>query len=800
MSEFCPKDFEERWRQRWKKDAVYTRSFSDDKIPYYVLEMFPYPSGKLHMGHVRNYTLGDTLARFKRMTGHNVLYPIGFDSFGLPAENAAIKHGVNPKSWTLDNVDTMKQQLQLLGLSYDWNCELATCKDDYYRWNQWIFLQFYKKGLVYRKKAYVNWDPVDQTVLANEQVIDGKGWRSGAVVEKKEIAQWYFKITDYAEELLNDLDTLDGWPDRVKQMQRHWIGKSVGSEIDFEVFDGSGKYVETLTVFTTRIDTLYGASYVCIAPEHPLTAAIKSVHVSPTSVQGFIDQCLEQSQADRSDNDKVKLGFETGYKVINPINNEKLPLFIANYVLMDYGTGAVMAVPCHDQRDFAFATQHSLPLKLVIQDPLSSLTLSDFPHAYCEDGLLCNSGPHSGLDSKTARKAITDTLISQKKGRFKAQYRLRDWLISRQRYWGTPIPIVYDEAGEPHAVDESELPVLLPEDVTFDGKGNPLEQSDTFHQFPQPGYRRETDTMDTFVDSSWYFLRYLSAKDDTQAFDPALIKQFLPVDQYIGGVEHACLHLLYARFFTKALRDCGYLEINEPFTRLLTQGMVLKDGAKMSKSLGNTVDPSYIIDRYGADTARLFILFGAPVDRDLEWSDKAVEGSFRFLKRIWALCQSPEKYPLSSPDIVLRARHVCIKKVSHDIARFQYNTAISHLMTLVNTFYHHGCSEDDLRILLLLLAPFAPFMTEELWQQFESTSIHQAAWPTFDPALCETDEVTIVIQVNGKVRDKMTIAKNQERDSLEKVILSRDKIIPYLRDKSPKKIIYVPNKLFNLVI
>ena len=806
MTNFIPHLYEDQIRERWKNENIYACKLNSTskKDPYYILEMFPYPSGKLHMGHVRNYTLGDTLARFKRMTGHDVFYPMGFDSFGLPAENAAINKGINPKAWTFENIETMREQLQLLGLSYDWSNELATCKENYYHWNQWIFLQFYKKGLVYRKKASVNWDPVDQTVLANEQVIDGKGWRSGAIIEKKEIAQWYLKISEYAEELLQGLDSLDGWPDRVKQMQRHWIGKSVGSEIDFDLLDSQGEVIETLAVFTTRPDTLYGATYVCLAPEHPIIKQLMKRHRFSENIAAFVKQCLDQGIDERSDDSKTKLGFDTGFFVVNPINSEKIPLFIANYVLMDYGSGAVMAVPCHDQRDFEFAKRYQLPFKLVIQNQTHSLQLNTLEHAFCESGVLINSDEFTGQISFDAKSLITKKLISRGKGRFKTQYRLRDWLISRQRYWGTPIPIVYDDSGEPHPIDETDCPVLLPDDVVFDGKGNPLSHSQSFHQNLKEGWRRETDTMDTFFDSSWYFLRYLSSNDTSQAFSTRLVNKALPVDQYIGGVEHACLHLLYARFFTKALRDCGFHAIDEPFKRLLTQGMVLKDGAKMSKSLGNTVDPSGIISKYGADTARIFILFGAPVDRDLEWSDQAVEGCFRFLKRVYTLCVDCDQYPFKDEESKNKAEkmlHISIKKVSQDIQRFHYNTAISHLMSLVNTFYQTGCNKDYLIILCQLLAPFAPFMTEYLWSHLsQSGSIHQSSWPSFMEEKCVDREMIIVVQVNGKVRDKVQVPTDIAKQDLEEILLKRDKLKPFLQNKIIKKIIHVPKKLVSFVI
>ena len=802
--EYKPLSFEESLVNQWDTESRYSCDDNSDKEPYYVLEMFPYPSGNLHMGHVRNYVIGDALARFKRMQGFNVLYPMGFDSFGLPAENAAIKHGINPKEWTQKNVEHMITQLKRLGLGYDWSRTLSTFNDDYYRWNQWLFLTFYEKGLVYRKKGWVNWDPVDQTVLANEQVIDGKGWRSGAVVEKKEIDQWYLKITDYAQELLDDLDTLTDWPDRVKLMQKNWIGKSVGTEIDFELVDDSGNHLETVTVFTTRPDTLYGATYVSIACEHPIVSDLLKHASDPEEIKAFITKTMSSNQVDRSDATKPKTGKWLGVYAVNPVNQDKIPLYIADYVLMDYGTGVVMAVPAHDSRDYDFATAHNLPICVVITHD-NSQDVEPITEAFTGQGRLIDSQQFTGLHSEKAKDAITDYLISLNKGRRKEQFRLRDWLISRQRYWGTPIPMLYDDEDNPVPVSKEQLPVRLPEDVEFDGKGNPLASSETFMNVTENGknYRRETDTMDTFFDSSWYFLRYCDATNTTKPFDAEKISYWMSVDQYIGGIEHAVLHLLYARFFVKACRDCGLLAINEPFKRLLCQGMVLKDGAKMSKSLGNTVDPSAIINQYGADTARIFILFGAPVERDLEYTETGVEGAFRFLKRLFSMTIDYTSYPVQ-PDNVAdlnKACHKTIKAVTDDLARFSFNTAISRIMELLNTMYSIGTTKESVLICLKLLAPLAPFMTDYAWQRLDQKgSIHAQAWPVCDESLIQDNEITVVCQINGKVRDKLLIAINSDQATVESVAKSSDKIQSYLESGTLRKTIFVPNKLINFVV
>jgi len=803
--DYKPLDFEEKWIRHWAESGLYRTSDDAKKEAYYVLEMFPYPSGMLHMGHVRNYSIGDALARFKAMNGFRVLHPMGFDSFGLPAENAAIKNGIDPEGWTLSNIESMKVQLRRLGLSYDWEIDVATCKPDYFRWNQWLFIQMYKKGLVYRKKGWVNWDPVDNTVLANEQVIDGKGWRSGAVVEKREIVQWYLKITDYADELLTDIDTLEGWPDRVKTMQRNWIGKSFGATVLFDVVDASGAVIAQVPVFTTRPDTLFGVTYVVLAAEHPLVEELSLKVGQAEPVSRFVQDVLKQSVQDRTDVTRPKQGMALGLDVINPVNGDRCPLYIGDYVLMDYGTGAVMAVPAHDQRDFDFAKTYGLPVRVVIQNEERNLVAETMTEAYVEPGVLVASGAFTGCSNEAAKRDITTWLSEQGKGGEQVSYRLRDWLISRQRYWGTPIPMVYDDEGNVFPVPEEQLPVTLPKDVSFSGKGNPLESADSFKAVVINGktYRRETDTMDTFFDSSWYFFRYCDSKNTTLPFKKEKSEDLLPVDHYIGGIEHAVLHLLYARFFTKVLRDLGLTDVREPFTRLLCQGMVIKDGAKMSKSLGNTVDPAYIISKYGADTARMFILFGAPVERDLDWSDSGVEGAYRFLKRVYRLVVDREQFPMKAEQKQLdHILHKTIKAVSEDIERFSYNTAISRLMECVNELYQIGVSVDALKTLLRLLAPLAPFMTEELWQRIapNTGSVHQQAWPNYNEALASTDTVTVVFQVNGKVRDKRDVEKGLTKEALQALAMDSERVKAYLADGSVRQVIVIPDKLVNVVV
>ncbi|MDP3981661.1 MAG: leucine--tRNA ligase, partial [Chlamydiota bacterium] len=735
-----------KWQKIWENESVDQVKEDSPKKKFYCLVMFPYPSGKIHMGHVRNYAIGDVVARYMRMRGHNVLNPMGWDAFGLPAENAAIERGIHPHQWTYDNIASMRQQLKKLGLGYDWSRELATCDPAYYRWNQWFFLQLFKKGLVYKKKALVNWDPVDQTVLANEQVIDGKGWRSGAQVEQKEIEQWFVKITHYAEELLRDLDILDHWPDRVKTMQRNWIGKSEGSEIIFDVVDEDGQKIDTISTFTTRPDTLYGVTYLVLAAEHPKCIEWSRGTAQEQLVLKFIQEVKNQPVMERTAEGKEKSGVFTGKYIINPVNGRKCPIWIADYALYQYGTGAVMAVPAHDQRDYEFSKKYRLPMIVVI-NPVGERELDPqfMTQAFIEEGVMVNSDIFNGFNSQDAKEKITVHLEKTGRGKRATSYKLRDWLISRQRYWGTPIPIYYDHENRPQPIPEDALPVLLPTDVKFAKSGNPLMSSEIFKNYIGPdgvAYRRETDTMDTFVDSSWYFLRFTGASKDAM-FQKKNAQYWMSVDQYIGGIEHACLHLIYARFFTKALRDLGLIQVNEPFTRLLTQGMVIKDGAKMSKSKGNVVDPDVLIKRCGADTARLFSLFAAPPEKDLDWNDDGVEGCYRFIKRVWSKVLDskeiisdvmhvaiPDQLNDEEAKALYRKTHETIRKVTLDMDNeFHFNTAISAIMELVNAIYALGKDNDKdlsqecrvvlkgaLRNILILLFPFAPHVTEELWE------------------------------------------------------------------------------------
>ncbi|MGC6367617.1 MAG: leucine--tRNA ligase [Candidatus Marinamargulisbacteria bacterium] len=799
--EYTPLKNEESLLNDWKNSTQSNTTSTKEKK--YILEMFPYPSGHLHMGHVRNYSIGDVQARYYRMKGFDVIYPMGFDSFGLPAENAAIKNNVNPLNWTEKNIEHMKSQLVRMGLSYDWSTEVSTSRSSYYHWNQWLFKKLYDAGLIYRKKGFVNWDPVDQTVLANEQVIDGKGWRSGAAIEKREIAQWYIRITNYAEELLTELDNLTEWPERVKNMQRQWIGKNNGTVITFDIVTPDKTDIQPLDVFTTRPDTLMGATYVSIAPEHDQLQALLSQSPNATDCQDYIQTSLKKDVADRSDQNKEKTGVNTGLFARHPITNEHVPLFIADYVLTDYGTGAVMAVPAHDTRDHAFAKKYNLPIIQVIESASGDENV--MTEAYTDDGILIQSGEFTGLANNDAKTAITNHLNKINKGRQEPQYKLRDWLISRQRYWGTPIPIVYDENNAPHPVDEADLPVTLPTDVHFSDQGNPIESSPTFKTMTKEDQTltRETDTMDTFFDSSWYFMRYLDANNTNAPFNKDAINKYLPVDFYIGGIEHACLHLLYARFFTKALRDMGLHDISEPFKKLICQGMVLKDGAKMSKSLGNTVDPASIIEKYGADTARIFILFGAPVEKDLEWSAEGVDGSFRFLKRFHnAVCNFTDLPLKAGEDANLtKALHKVIKKMTSDIEQFQFNTAISQLMELLNTIQKIGTTKEVAITMTKLIAPFAPFLAEDCWAKLtQEGSVHNTEWPIFDDALTIDDEIVMVVQVNGKVRDKLQIARTISEDELKSLALQQDSVKKHVSEKEIVKTIVVKERLINFVV
>ena len=813
-------EIEKKWQTKWAEDDVFKVTEDPDKEKYYVLEMFPYPSGKLHMGHVRNYSIGDVLARFKKMKGFNVLHPMGWDSFGLPAENAAIKHGVEPSKWTWENIGEMREQLKELGLSYDWDREVATCHPDYYKWMQWIFIQFYKKGLAYKKENPVNWCPSCQTVLANEQVVDGKCERCKTLVGKKDLSQWYFKITDYAERLLDNLEELPGWPNKVKLMQKNWIGKSIGAEVTFEI-DGFDK---GLDVFTTRPDTLYGVTYMVMAPEHPYLKELVAGSEYEEPVNAYVDKVQHMSDIERTSTTNEKTGQFTGRYAINPLTGKKVPIFISDYVLMDYGTGAIMAVPAHDQRDFDFAKKFDLEIIPVVDSDDPEVDVYDLKAAFASEGTMINSEMFNGMNNKEAIEKIIDYLEEKKIGKKSINYKLRDWLISRQRYWGTPIPMIHcDDCGWVPEKEEN-LPVLLPADVQFTGKGeSPLATSKTFVNTTCPvcgkPARRELDTMDTFLDSSWYFLRYCDPKNTEAPFSKEKVDYWMNVDQYIGGVEHAILHLMYARFFQMALYDLGLVSTEEPFKNLLTQGMVIKDGAKMSKSLGNVVSPAEIIDKYGADTARLFILFAAPPERELDWSDKGVEGSFRFINRVYRMVydfsqnysEVPESYEISGDADKNMAYwlNYAIKKVSDDIGeRFNFNTAISTIMELVNEMYRYkegtvnpGLFGAAIKDLIIMLAPFVPHVTEEMWEHLGyEGSVHDQNWPEYDEKALVKDTVEIVVQVNGKIKEKLDIAGGLSREEMEKTAMENEKVKGLIKGKNVVKVIAVPGKLINIVV
>ena len=813
-------EIEKKWQTKWAEGDVFKVTEDPDKEKYYVLEMFPYPSGKLHMGHVRNYSIGDVLARFKKMKGFNVLHPMGWDSFGLPAENAAIKHGVEPSKWTWENIGEMREQLKELGLSYDWDREVATCHPDYYKWMQWIFLQFYKKGLAYKKENPVNWCPSCQTVLANEQVVDGKCERCKTLVGKKDLSQWYFKITDYAERLLDNLEELPGWPNKVKLMQKNWIGKSIGAEVTFEI-DGFDK---GLDVFTTRPDTLYGVTYMVMAPEHPYLKELVAGSEYEEPVNAYVDKVQHMSDIERTSTTNEKTGQFTGRYAINPLTGKKVPIFISDYVLMDYGTGAIMAVPAHDQRDFDFAKKFDLEIIPVVDSDDPEVDVYDLKAAFAAEGTMINSEMFNGMNNKEAIEKIIDYLEEKKIGKKSINYKLRDWLISRQRYWGTPIPMIHcDDCGWVPEKEEN-LPVLLPADVQFTGKGeSPLATSKTFVNTTCPvcgkPARRELDTMDTFLDSSWYFLRYCDPKNTEAPFSKEKVDYWMNVDQYIGGVEHAILHLMYARFFQMALYDLGLVSTEEPFKNLLTQGMVIKDGAKMSKSLGNVVSPAEIIDKYGADTARLFILFAAPPERELDWSDKGVEGSFRFINRVYRMVydfsqnysEVPESYEIGGDADKNMAYwlNYAIKKVSDDIGeRFNFNTAISTIMELVNEMYRYkegtvnpGLFGAAIKDLIIMLAPFVPHVTEEMWEHLGyEGSVHDQNWPEYDEKALVKDTVEIVVQVNGKIKEKLDIAGGLSREEMEKIAMENEKVKGLIEGKNVVKVIAVPGKLINIVV
>ena len=811
------KEIEEHAQQYWETNQTFKATEKSDKPKFYCLSMFPYPSGRLHMGHVRNYTIGDVLSRFHRMRGFNVMQPMGWDAFGLPAENAAIKNNVAPAGWTYSNIEHMKAQLKSLGLGISWDREIATCTPEYYRWEQWLFTELFKKGLIYKKTATVNWDPVDQTVLANEQVIDGKGWRSGAVVEKRDIPQYFMKITAYADELLADLDKLGGWPEQVKTMQRNWIGKSYGCEVEFPIVGGAGN----LKVYTTRPDTLMGATYVAVAAEHALaTEAAKNNH----ALQAFIQECKMGSVAEADMATAEKKGMATGLFVQHPLTGDQLPVWVANYVLISYGEGAVMAVPAHDERDFEFANKYSLPLKAVIKPTNGELDLP-LNTAYTEHGVLFNSGAFDGLDFDSASSKIAEALSAKKLGKRRTQYRLRDWGVSRQRYWGCPIPIVHCGSCGEVPVPADQLPVRLPEDVVMDGVGSPIKKDPGFYETTCPTCggkaTRETDTMDTFFESSWYFARYASFDCHTGMVDERA-NYWLPVDQYIGGIEHAILHLLYARFFNKLMRDVGLLKNDEPFTNLLTQGMVLKEGTKMSKSKGNTVDPQELIDTYGADTARLFMMFAAPPEQSLEWADSGVEGAHRFLRRLWTFVATHlesggalEAYKggeLSAELKTLRRQlHQTIEKITDDYGRRQtFNTAIAAVMELMNAYgkvdgddaVTRSVRQEVLENVTLLLSPIVPHICQALWAELRKNDvIEDAAWPNADQSAMVQDEVELVVQVNGKLRGSITVPKTMEKEAIEQHAIAQPFVQKFLEDGSTvRKIIVVPNKLVNIVV
>ncbi len=813
-------EIEAKWQKKWEETNAFKVVEDKDKEKYYVLEMFPYPSGKLHMGHVRNYSIGDVIARFKKMKGYNVLHPMGYDAFGLPAENAAIKNNVEPAEWTWGNIAEMNRQLREMGLSYDWDRELATAHPSYYKWMQWIFIQFYKKGLAYKKENPVNWCPSCQTVLANEQVVDGCCERCGTSVGKKNLSQWYFKITDYAERLLANLDKLEGWPNKVKIMQRNWIGKSHGAEVDFKIKDRD----ETLTVFTTRVDTIFGTTFMVLAPEYPTVLDMVEGTEYEAPVKEYIDRCAHMNEIERTSTTNEKTGVFIGQYAVNPFTGKTMPIYISDYVLMGYGTGAVMGVPAHDQRDFEFAKKFDLEIIPVIDPQDPEVDLNDLKEACAAEGIVINSGEFNGMNNVDAIQKIAEVAEERGIGKKTINYKLRDWLISRQRYWGTPIPMIHCDACGWVPEKEENLPVMLPTDVEFTGKGeSPLATSKTFVDTVCPvcgkPAKRELDTMDTFLDSSWYFLRYCDARNDDVIFDQEKVDYWMNVDQYIGGVEHAILHLMYARFFQMALYDLGYVKDEEPFKNLLTQGMVIKDGAKMSKSLGNVVSPAEIIEKYGADTARLFILFAAPPERELDWSDKGVEGSYRFINRVYRAVydfsqkykEIPETYEIKTEADKSMAywMNYAIKKVSDDVGeRFNFNTAISTIMEMVNEMYRYkegdvnpGLYADAIKNLVIMLAPFVPHVTEEMWEHLGyEGSVHEQNWPQYDEKALVKDSIEIVVQINGKIKEKINIASGLSREEMEKIAVENEKIQGLTAGKTIVKIIAVPDKLINIVV
>ena len=815
LPEYDAQKIEQQAQEYWQKNKSFHAVEDKTKQKYYCLSMFPYPSGKLHMGHVRNYSIGDVISRFQKMQGKNVLQPIGWDAFGLPAENAALKNKTPPAKWTYENISYMKQQLVQLGFGYDWSREIATCHPKYYKWEQWLFIKLFEKGLVYKKNSVVNWDPVDQTVLANEQVIDGRGWRSDALIEKKEIAQWFMKITDYAEELLTSLDDLSGWPESVKTMQKNWIGKSVGLEIDFVM-----ENYENLCVYTTRPDTLFGVTYLAIAAEHPL--AIEAGK-NNASVQSFINECKTIQTSEAAMETMEKRGVDSGLICIHPITGQEVQIWIANFVLMGYGTGAVMSVPAHDERDYEFAKKYNIPIVPVIKPHDSELDISS--EAFIEKGVLFNSGGFDGLSSEDAFDAIADNLESQNLGQRQTNYRLRDWGVSRQRYWGCPIPIINCPKCGPVAVPETQLPVVLPEEISFNGVGSPIKKMPDFFQTTCPSCgassERETDTFDTFFESSWYFARYACVNSDNAMLDDRA-NYWLEVDQYVGGIEHAILHLLYARFFNKLLRDEGLIKTSEPFSNLLTQGMVIKDGAKMSKSKGNTVDPAEMIERYGADTVRLFILFAAPPTQDLEWIDSGLEGAHRFIHKIYRIVSQFLQDKASSSVAVLdpskltkeqkeirQKTHLSLQKITDDVSRrHSFNTAIAMLMELSNLLNKFNLTDgqsmairaETIDIILKSLSPFTPHICHKLWLDLgHKDAIINELWPVIDMQALKQDEIQIVVQVNGKLRAKITVDANAKNNEIESIALVDENVVKFVEGKNIVKTIVVPNKLVNIV-
>ncbi len=840
---------EQKWQQFWEQNKSFKAAEAPDKKKYYLLEMFPYPSGRIHMGHVRNYSIGDVMARFKRLQGYNVLHPMGWDAFGMPAENAAIKHGTPPAKWTYENIASMKVQLKKMGLSYDWDRELATCNADYYRWEQLIFLRMLEKGLAYKKRSSVNWCPDCQTVLANEQVEDGCCWRCDSEVVPKELEQWFFRITNYAQELLDETNNLSGWPEPVLMMQRNWIGRSTGCEINFPI-DGVDK---SIAVFTTRQDTLYGATFMSLAPEHPMALELASSE-QRSAVVAFIAKVKKQDKIKRTSDDQEKEGVFTGSYCLNPVTGTRMPIFLANFVLMDYGTGAVMAVPTHDQRDFEFAHKYQLPLVVVIQPEGENLDPKTMAEAWTGPGTMVNSAEFNGLPNEEAKEKIAESLANKGLGDKTVNYRLRDWGVSRQRYWGTPIPVIYCDSCGTVPVPEKDLPVVLPTDVELTGEGgSPLAQRDDFVNTSCPtcgaAARRETDTFDTFVESSWYYFRYACPGYTEGPVDADAVNYWLPVDQYIGGVEHAVMHLLYARFFTKVMRDLGMMSLDEPFTNLLTQGMVCMEtrscpehgwlypeeviddkcsrcnaesvvgrNEKMSKSKKNVIDPDHLIKRYGADTARLFSLFAAPPEKDLEWNEQGVEGCYRFINRVWRavhdnleLVQGVATAESAEGDArdLRRIAHRTIKKVTEDIdGRFHFNTAISSVMELVNAIYtfepkreHPAVLREALETTVRLLTPFVPHVAEELWSCLGyEQDIESCGWPVWDPAALVEDEISIVVQVNGKVRGKVVVAADAVEDVIRESALAETNVSRFIADKTVRKVIIVPGRLVNIVV